>query len=253
VAYDTLAAVYEFTLPDALLSPTGSVAAFAPVTSELAPGAAVLDCACGIGLLPVGLAQLGCDVVATDASPAMVERTRALAARAAVGLQAEVCAWEDLAARGWAARFDAVFCVGNSLTHAAGGDARRRALRSMAGVLRAGGLLVLTSRNWELLLDPPPGIAVAERVLERDGRRGLVIRDWHVPDTWAARHRLDVAVALLSPEGDAVETHAELLHFWPFTYAELREELEAAGLRLETSTFAADVERYMVTARAPGR
>ena len=57
--YATLADVYDFLVVDALLTPAGCVAAFAPVIESLAPGARVLDCACGPGTLAVGLALRG--------------------------------------------------------------------------------------------------------------------------------------------------------------------------------------------------
>ena len=246
--YDTLAAVYDWLVPETLLTPEGSVRAFAPVLEALAPGARVLDCAAGTGTLAVGLAQRGFDVVATDASRAMVERTRALAARHGVELSARRCAWEDLGAEGLEP-FDAVLCVGNSLTHAPGRDARRRALRAMAAVLRPGGLLVVSSRNWERVRAAGSGLQVDERLTERDGRRGLVIHNWSLADGWDEPHHLDVAVALI--ERDAVTTHAERLAFWPFRREALDEDLRAAGLEPASSTYADDPDRYLVTARRP--
>ncbi|HSK98331.1 MAG TPA: class I SAM-dependent methyltransferase, partial [Euzebyales bacterium] len=149
-SYDTLAGVYEWLTPESLATPQGAVDAFAGVV-DLEPGARVLDCAAGTGQLAVGLALRGHDVVASDASAGMVERTMALAAEHGVDLPAVVCEWESLPDQGWQGAFDAVFCVGNSLTHAGPTPRRRAALAAMAAVLRAGGLLVATSRNWELV------------------------------------------------------------------------------------------------------
>src|SRR5215212_8678454 len=117
--YDELADVYDWLVPDALLTPEGSVEAFAMVTGELRPRARVLDCAAGTGQLAVGLALRGFEVTATDASAAMVERARALAGARDVEVRTARCAWDELDAQGWAGSFDAVLCVGNSLTHAA--------------------------------------------------------------------------------------------------------------------------------------
>lgn len=146
--YGTLAAVYDWLVPDALLTPEGNAEAFAPL---LEPRSRVLDCAAGTGTLAVGLALAGFDVTASDASPEMVERTRALAQARGVDVRAEVRPWADL--RG--GPYDAVLCVGNSLTHAQGRRGRRLALTAMKRVLRPGGLLVLTSRNWEKLRAQP--------------------------------------------------------------------------------------------------
>ncbi len=246
--YDTLAAAYDWLVPEPLLSPEGAAAAFAMVTGGLARGARVLDCAAGTGQLAVGLALQGLAVTATDASPEMIGRTRALAAERGADVVAEVCAWADLPERGWDGRFEAVLCVGNSLVHAPGRAARRAALAAMAGVLAPGGLLAVTSRNWERVRAAGHGLEVADRVVVRDGRGGLVIHAWTLAQDWDAPHQLDVAVALPAPDG-RVETHAERLAFWPFACTALDEDLRAAGLKPASSTYADDADRYLVTAR----
>ena len=246
-AYDTLAGVYDWLVPDALLTPEGSAAAFATVVDALEPGARILDCAAGTGQLAVGLALRGLRVAASDASGAMVQRTRRLAHEHGVEVDARRCTWEQLGVQGWG-DFDATFCVGNSLTHAAGRAARRAALGAMASVLRAGGLVAVTSRNWELVRREGSGLSVADRLVERAGRPGLVVHGWTIPDDPGEPHYLDVAVALLG-DGADVTTHHERLRFWPFTHEELDEDLRAAGLAPTSSTYASDVGRYLVTAR----
>jgi SAM-dependent methyltransferase len=246
--YGTLAGVYEWLVPEALLAPEGSVAAFAEVLEALDPGARVLDCAAGTGQLAVGLRLLGFEVTASDASSAMVERTCRLAADRGVELPTVVCGWERLVDQGWSDSFDAVFCVGNSITHAPGQTARRTALGQMAAVLRPGGILVLTSRNWELVRDQGSGLRIAEHLVERDGRRALVVQAWTIPDRWDDPHHLDVAVAFIDA-GGAVTSHTERLAFWPFRHETLDEDLRSAGLAPASSTYAPDIERYLITAR----
>jgi SAM-dependent methyltransferase len=246
--YGRLAAVYDWLVPDALLAPEGSVAAFAQVVDELDSGARVLDCAAGTGQLAVGLALRGLKVVATDASSAMIQRTRELADRHRVDLEAIRCPWSELNRRGWEYAFDAVFCVGNSLTHADGRAGRRAALAAMRGVLRDGGLLVVTSRNWEQLRAMRPRLQVTDRLIERDGRHGLVIHSWTIPDAWEEPHYLDLAVAILDQAGD-VTTVAERLAFTPFTHQLLDADLRAAGMTPLSNTYALNTDRYLVTAR----
>ncbi len=245
--YDTIAAVYEYLVPDELLSPRGSADAFA---EHVAPGARVLDCACGTGTLAVGLALRGHEVVATDASAAMVARTQRLAAANGMSVEASQCTWEALPERGWQATFDVVLCVGNSLPHASGRAGRRAALHAMAGCLRAGGLLVVTSRTWEQVRADGTRLQIGERLVERGGRRGLAIYAWTIPERWDEPHCFDVAVTLVGRD-DAVQTHRERFAFWPFTEDELREDLRDAGLEPQPGTGApADKPgRYLVSAR----
>ncbi|WP_053227303.1 class I SAM-dependent methyltransferase [Solirubrobacter soli] len=212
--YASLADLYEFLTPPALLTPEGNVAAFAP---WLPPAPArVLDCACGIGLLAAGLAHVGYDAHASDISPDMVARTRAL------GVAAEVRSWDELPPSG---DFDVVLCVGNSLAHARD---RRVGLRAMAGALKPGGTLLVTSRNWEL--EQPGGT----EVVERDGRRATITRVW----TPGRPTRLELTV----------DTVTEVLTVWPFTHAELLDDLRAAGLEPTDSTHTSDCERYLLRA-----
>ena len=248
-SYDTLAGVYEWFVPEPLSTPEGAVEAFASVVVDALPaGARVLDCAAGTGLLAVGLALRGYDVVASDASAAMVERTKALAIEHGVDVPAVTCAWEALERQGWQGSFDAVFCVGNSIAHAGPMPCRRAALTSMSGVLGDGGLLVLTSRNWDLVRSRGSGIQVADRMVERGGDRALVIYGWTLPDSTEQALYVDVAVALIAGSG-AVTTHQERLECWPFTHRQLDADLRASGLTPELSTYADEDERYLVTAR----
>jgi SAM-dependent methyltransferase len=244
--YDTIAAVYEFLVPDALLSPRGNAEAFA---RYVAPGDRVLDCACGTGTLAVGLALRGQEVVATDASEAMVARAARLAAANDVRVETAVCRWEALPERGWEGAFDVVLCVGNSLPHAVGRAGRRAALRAMAACLSPGGLLVVTSRTWEQVRDDGTRLQIADRLVERGGGRGLPIYAWTIPAGWDEPHLFDVAIVLVGRDG-AIQTHRERFAFWPFTEDELREDLRDAGLEPQGDGVPADKPgRYLVSAR----
>lgn len=246
--YHALASVYDFLVPEVLLDPAGSVATFAEWVADLEPGAPVLDCACGPGHLAVGLAQAGMTVTATDASPAMTSRAAELARAHGVALTVETLTWEELGAAPWGERFAAAFCVGNSLVHAEGAPARREALRAMRRVLRPGGRLILTSRNWELVRAAGSRLSVGDRITVRGERRGLVIHGWALADGWHERHQLSIAVALLDDAG-GVRTVAERLDLWPFRHEELLEDVESAGLRVAATTYGDRVERYAVVAR----
>jgi hypothetical protein len=79
----------------------------------------------------------------------------------------------------------------------------------------------------------------------RGGRRATVRRVWLPPAHSGGASSLDLAVTL-----DDGAVHWERLPYWPFTYGELDEDLRAAGFEPASSTWAADVDRYLVTSRA---
>ncbi len=248
VAYGSLASVYEWLVSDAKASPAGNAQAFGVVTAGLDPGAQILDCACGIGLLAVGLAEAGFRVTACDASPVMVERTRALARAHGVEVPTRVCRWDQLPDQGWQDRFDAVLCVGNSLAHAVGRPGRRAALDGMASVLVSGGVLALTSRNWEQIRSAGSRLDVWDRLVERAARKAVVVYSWQVPPSWDAEHQLQISVATLQG-GDRLQVTTEVLPIWPFHHEELLADVAAAGLTLAASTYDATQPEYLVTAQ----
>ena len=92
-AYDDLAAVYDWLVPAELLTPEGNAAMFDEQLRELEPGARVLDCACGTGMLAVGMALRGFEVSASDASAAMVGRTRKLAQEHGATIELALSTW----------------------------------------------------------------------------------------------------------------------------------------------------------------
>jgi len=245
--YAALAEAYEWLIPEAMLSPAGSAAAFSDVVSVLPPAARVLDCSCGTGQLAVGLAELGFRVVATDASAAMVRRTEQLAAELNVPVEVLQSRWDELAERLAGATFDLVLCVGNSLGHAEGASGRSTALTAMARLLSPGGRLVLTSRNWELVRAAGTHIDVRDQLVRRGDRDAVVIYHWEIQPSWELEHHLEIAVAQLGLDG-SVATCSERLSFWPYRFGELVEELQNAGLRLATSTFDPKADGYMVVA-----
>ena len=145
------------------------------------PGARVLDCACGTGTLAVGLALRGHEVVATDASAAMVARTARARGRAtAPASRRRSARGRSCPSAAGRSAFDVVFCVGNSLPHAVGRAGRRAALHAMAGACAPGGRLVVTSRTWEQVR--ADGLAAAGRRAARRARRPARAADLRLDD-----------------------------------------------------------------------
>jgi SAM-dependent methyltransferase len=245
--YEALAEVYEWLISDAKLAPADFAASFDGALRLLPSNAQVLDCACGTGQLAVGLAGLGVQVVATDASEAMVRRTRELSEEFGASVRTVRAAWEELPGHFDDDTFDTVFCVGNSLHHAVAAKGRVAALESMSRVLRRGGRLVLTSRTWELVRARGSRLDIGDRLVRRNGRDAVVVYRWEIPPRWEDEHHLEIAVAQVDAAG-SVLVRSELLSCWPYRYDELEADLRRVGLRTEMSTFNPEAENYMVVA-----
>lgn len=246
--YGELSDVYEWLIGDDRLTPADAAAAYySGVAGSLPPSPRVLDCACGTGQLAVGLAGLGLDVVAADASEGMVRRTEQLASQHDVSLRAVRACWDELPEHLEDCRFDLVFCVGSSLGHAQGAPGRLAALRAMSRLLTRRGRLVLTSRNWELVRSAGSRIDVRDRLVRRDDRDAVVSYHWQIAQDWGQEHLLDITVAQIEPDG-AVRALSERLSIWPFRYDDLVAELGSVGLRVETTTFEPAADNYTVVA-----
>jgi SAM-dependent methyltransferase len=118
----------------------GILALLAPV---LRRSGLVVEIGCGSGLLTKALVDAGHRVIATDASPAMLD----LAARWAEGAEEiyRLTLPDDPLPSA-----DAIVGVGHALNYLGDVEAIDRALRAMAGALRPGGVLALDicDRRW---------------------------------------------------------------------------------------------------------
>jgi SAM-dependent methyltransferase len=96
----------------------------------------VLEIGCGSGLLTKRLAEAGHRVIATDASPAMLDLTRD-AVRGAEDIRTLILPDDPIPA------VDAIVGIGHALNYLADEAAVRRALISLADALLPGGLLAV--------------------------------------------------------------------------------------------------------------
>ncbi|MER6940576.1 class I SAM-dependent methyltransferase [Nocardioides sp. NPDC127514] len=245
--YEALAEVYEWLISDAKLAPAEFAASFDDVLGLLPSDAHVLDCSCGTGQLAVGLAGRGLQVVATDASEAMVRRTAELSNEFRAPVRTVRADWQELPDHFDDDTFDMVFCVGNSLHHAEGTRGRVAALESMSRLLRRGGRLVLTSRTWELVRARGSRLDISDRLVRRNGRDAVVIYRWEIAPNWEDEHHIEIAIAQVDATGSVLAS-SELLSSWPYRYDELEAELQRVGLQVELSTFNPEAENYTVVA-----
>ena len=248
-SYLTFAADYDWLFDDDVLTGGGAInhPAAARLLQRTGPGRTVLDASCGTGINAAVLARRGFDVWATDGSEAMITEAAVRFHREQLAIPVRRSLWADLP-RTLAERFDVVFCVGNSLVHAAGQDAMVEALTGLSRMARPGGHVVIDSRNWEKLNAERRIVQVANRVLTRHGRRCLSFYAWEIPERLHDEHVAHIAFVF--EDGAWVETHEYPISFRPYTVAELRERLELAGLREVDNDFDESRDQYCLIAEA---
>ena len=149
--YDEMAEHYHLIFQDwevAMRRQGDVIASLLPPPTQVGP---ILDCACGIGTQSLALATLGFQVDASDLSPS--EAARAQREAAARGLPIRV--WVDdmrMLEKAPAHHYGAVLCMDNALPHLDSDADIDMALRAMSERLRPGGLLILSLRDYGLLM-----------------------------------------------------------------------------------------------------
>ncbi|MCR3748483.1 class I SAM-dependent methyltransferase [Lentzea californiensis] len=149
--YDDLSGTYDLMFPDW----DASMARQASQLAEFIPAdARVLDCACGIGTQAIGLALRGLEVVGTDLSPKAASRAVAEASARGVALPAFAADMRSLPFADGS--FDVVLAADNALPHLLTAQDVLAALREMRRVLRPGGRLLLSTRDYDSIRDERP-------------------------------------------------------------------------------------------------
>jgi SAM-dependent methyltransferase len=116
---------------------------------------AVLDCACGIGTQALGLAIRGHRVHGTDISSEAVERARREAKAFEIEITLGVADFRDLA-EGVHGQFDAVIAFDNAIAHLQAEQDLESALRSMASKTAPQGLVAVSIRDYDGLVQSRP-------------------------------------------------------------------------------------------------
>jgi glycine/sarcosine N-methyltransferase len=212
----------------------------------------VLDASCGIGTQALGVAARGHRVFASDISPASVARAEREAT--ALGLKLAGFAVADMRTLSdqISQRFDVVLSCDNALPHLLEDEELAAAAHQLHAVLRPGGLLIATIRDYDAA-QPAPGAAVPTelRILGEGDSRRIVFQLW----TWAADGQsYEVEQFILRPQGEGWLTTSARTRYRALKREELSRALTAAGFRdvrwhmPETSGF----YQPMVTARRSG-
>lgn len=159
VFYDQLAPYYHLLYPDWQASIDRQAAGLGAVLTEfgVAPGAPILDAACGIGTQCLGLAGDGYDVSASDISVAALQRAEEEAARRGLRIAFSVADLRELSTV-HTRSFDAVIACDNAIPHLLSDAEIRRALEECRACLRPGGVLLISVRDYDRIERKTPDV-----------------------------------------------------------------------------------------------
>lgn len=242
--YDGFAQDYHWLYSDYALSGKPALEENEDVLAAAGPPARILDCSCGIGTLAIALARLGYEVAGSDASPGMVEQAAQAANNAGLNIPLRCCRWEELRGQ-FTARFDLVFCIGNSIGHARNREEMVRSLAGMRAVLGEGGRLVIQSRNWERLRQEKTRFTHFPW-RERAGERCLPLYVWSFPEEFGGAHTIEVV--LIFDGGGQASIRSYPIVYYPFRSEELMDCLRRAGFSGIGSGFRDSAAEYRVIA-----
>ncbi len=179
----------------------------------------LLDCSCGIGTQAIGLALQGHQVHATDLSPVSIECAAQEATRLGVAMTFGVADFRKLGET-VSATFDVVLSCDNSIAHCLEDEDLAAAMASMKTRLNSGGVLLLSFRDYDALINDQPRFNNEHVQDGSDGRR-VVFQLWD----WASdgrRYRIHQYLIKVT------DGRHELKHFETELRALLRDEVIAA-------------------------
>jgi glycine/sarcosine N-methyltransferase len=231
--YDELAADYHRIFPDwEASSARQGDALHAVISREIGPGPhAILDCAAGIGTQLLGLAAHGHRMCGTDISLGAIRRARHERGRRGAGTQLLGLAVADMRALPFAAgSFGAVVCADNSLPHLLRAGDVVRALGEMRRVVAPGGLVVVTTRDYDAARAQRPAITLPGLSEGPDGVTiTLQLWAWH-----ADGERYDLRHLQVIDDGGRWRVAERRTVYWAVTRDELSRFALDAGLAAPT-------------------
>jgi glycine/sarcosine N-methyltransferase len=181
----------------------------------------LLDCSCGIGTQAIGLALRGHDVLATDLSPASVERARHEAASMGAALAFGVADFTRLAEQ-VKGTFECVLSCDNSVAHLHSDEQLAGFAESVAAKLQPGGLALVSLRDYEALW--------AERAAGHPVRVGPGTISFQLWDWDEEGRSYELAQFTLRGSGESWQTTCRRTRLRALRRNELCDALGAAGL-----------------------
>jgi 2-polyprenyl-3-methyl-5-hydroxy-6-metoxy-1,4-benzoquinol methylase len=195
----------------------------------------ILDLACGIGTQAFGLTLHGNSVTARDLSPLAIDGAREHARRMGFAPDNPSLAVADMrdcdpACRG---EYDAVLALANALPHLNSPVDIRRTFSNMFEALRPGGVALVSTVDYDALLDHPvalrPRFEPTPRIVEPrglEGPRRIVLQVWDWDEDESHGEFYDLNIILLRTSDDGTwRTTSHTVRYYPIR----RDTVEAAA------------------------
>ncbi|HLY18677.1 MAG TPA: class I SAM-dependent methyltransferase [Bryobacteraceae bacterium] len=223
--YDELAAYYHLIFESWDASMARQALILGPLLeAECGKNAAlILDAACGIGTQAIGLAMRGHRVTASDLSEAAIVRARAEAAARKLSIPFWTADLRDLSGAP-GGPFDVVLIADNALAHLLTEDDVRQAAASAARMLRPGGILLATMRDYDTLARERP-VVQGPAFYNDAGRRRIVHQVWD----WTGERHYTMHLYIARETGSGWESHHFTAAFHALPRAVVARALEDAG------------------------
>ena len=181
-----------------------------------------LDAGCGTGFHSLLLAQLGVRVTAVDASREMIARLDQHGKEMGLSIRGVHSEFTGIG-RALSERYDAVFCMGNTLPHLAGDAELVNALSAFASRTLPGGILILQMLNYERIL------VTRERIQGAGEAHGVTYVRFY--DFEAGGSRLLFNILRIERVEGNLKTNLMSVPLIPITSSRITKLLEKSGYR----------------------
>lgn len=198
--------------------------------------ARLLDCACGIGTQAIGLGELGYRITASDYSRGELSEAEKRALDRDVNVRFE---WADFRflESVFSETFDIVIAMDNALPHMLSEEDLEKALKSMACRIRPGGILAVSIRDYDRLLEERPPYSPPYIHKTEDGQR-VSFQTW---DWYEDHYRL---TQYIIEDGPALQVSKFDSEYRAVKRSELTDLLYKAGFREVVWKFTPDTGFY---------
>lgn len=207
----------------------------------------ILDCACGIGTQALGFAGLGHQVVASDLSPAAVNRAKREAEKRGLEISfhvSDMCALTEVKE----GDFDVVAALDNALPHLTVNQLNH-AVVAMSSKLKANGLFIASIRDYDSLILQRP-VMQEPAFYGGEGDRRIVHQVWD----WIDEASYTLHLYITAQSGQTWTAHHFISEYRCLLREELSTALQNAGFREIQWLMPAESDFYqpLVLARWPG-